>query len=75
MNRQTLALREKVIEAEYPDTLMSMSLLAQVLERQGKYSEAESMNRQMLALREKVIGAEHPDTLMSMSLLAHVLEG
>jgi hypothetical protein len=44
-----------------------------VLERQGKYEEAESMNRQTLARREKVLGAEHPDTLTSIYCLAHLL--
>jgi Flp pilus assembly protein TadD len=53
MNRQTLALREKVIGPEHPDTLVSMSNLAAVLDRQGKYEEAEVMNRQTLSLRER----------------------
>jgi hypothetical protein len=73
MNRQTLARREQVLGPEHPDTLMSMSNLAEVLNRQGKYEEAESMNRQTLARQEKVLGPEHPDTLTSMSNLAEVL--
>ena len=67
MNKQTLARREKVLGPEHPDALTSMSNLARVLGRQGKYEEAESMNRQTLARREKVLGPEHPDTLTSMS--------
>ncbi|KAF1947385.1 hypothetical protein EJ02DRAFT_297649, partial [Clathrospora elynae] len=43
MNRQTLAQSEKVLGPEHPYTLMSMSNLAGVLGRQGKYKEAESM--------------------------------
>ncbi|KAF1935581.1 hypothetical protein EJ02DRAFT_484297 [Clathrospora elynae] len=50
-----------------------MSNLAQVLESQGKYEDAESMNRQTLALKETVLGREHPSTLTSMSNLALVL--
>jgi hypothetical protein len=62
MNRQTLARREKVLGVEHPHMLTSMSNLALVLYRQGKYEEAESMNRQTLARGEKVLGAEHPQS-------------
>jgi hypothetical protein len=50
-----------------------MSNLAGVLDRQGKYEEAEAMNRQTLARREKVLGHEHPDTLTSIYCLAYLL--
>jgi hypothetical protein len=50
-----------------------MSNLALVLDRQGKYEEAEAMNRQTLALKETVLGHEHPDTLMSVYCLAYFL--
>ena len=73
MHRQTLALREKVLGIEHPDTLTSMSQLASALSNQGKYVEAEQMHRQTLALREKVLGLEHPNTLTSMNELALAL--
>ena len=57
----------KVLGPEHPDTLITMSNLAVVLNRQGKYKEAELMNRQTLARREKVLGPEYPDTLISVS--------
>ncbi|KAF2872037.1 hypothetical protein BDV95DRAFT_628482 [Massariosphaeria phaeospora] len=37
--------------------------LGTVLERQGKYDEAEAMHRRDLEGSEKVLGREHPDTL------------
>jgi hypothetical protein len=37
--------RERSLGKEHPSTLTSMSNLAGVLDRQGKYEEAESMNR------------------------------
>ena len=37
MHRQALALRERVLGKEHPDTLTSMNNLASVLSRQGKY--------------------------------------
>ena len=38
-----------------------------MLERQGKYEEAEAMHRQALRGYEKVLGPEHPDTLTSVN--------
>ncbi|KFA68627.1 hypothetical protein S40285_09472, partial [Stachybotrys chlorohalonatus IBT 40285] len=73
MRWQTLKLSEKVLGQEHPDTLTSMSNLANTLRNQGKYAEAEQMHRQTLKLREKVLGQEHPDTLTSMSNLANTL--
>jgi tetratricopeptide (TPR) repeat protein len=41
-----------------------------VLERQGKYDEAEAMHRRALEGREKALGLKHPDTLTSVYYLA-----
>ena len=41
---------EKMLGKEHPDTLTSMSNLAGVLSRQGKYDEAEEMHGQVLDL-------------------------
>jgi tetratricopeptide (TPR) repeat protein len=51
-----------------------MNNLALLLDRQGKYEEAEAMHRQTLATREKGLGHEHPDTLTSMNNLALLLD-
>ncbi|KAK0711611.1 hypothetical protein B0H67DRAFT_296663 [Lasiosphaeris hirsuta] len=74
MHRQALQLWEKALGEEHPDTLRSMSNLANVLNRQGKYEEAEQMHRQALQLWEKALGEEHPDTLSSMNNLAVILD-
>lgn len=50
-----------------------MNNLAQVLNRQGKYKEAETMHKQELAICKKVLGPKHPDTLISIYCLAYVL--
>ncbi|KAJ5706448.1 hypothetical protein N7536_002137 [Penicillium majusculum] len=57
--------RESVLGLEYPDTLTSVSNLGLVLDRQGRYEEAEAMHRRALERSEKVLGPEHPDTLIS----------
>ncbi|KAF2625654.1 TPR-like protein [Macroventuria anomochaeta] len=66
--------RERVLGPEHPDTLISVSQLGAVLERQGKYEEAETKHRRALEGYEKVLGPEHPDTLASVSQLGAVLE-
>src|SRR5580704_4695937 len=48
--------------------------LGSVLERQGKYEEAEAMHRQAPRGYEKVLGPEHPDTLASVNNVGLVLE-
>ncbi|MFD2902280.1 tetratricopeptide repeat protein, partial [Klebsiella pneumoniae] len=59
---------------EHPDTLTSVSSLGSVLQRQGKFEEAEAMHRRALEMREKVLGSEHPDTLASVGNLGLALQ-
>ena len=54
--------------------LDSMNNLAEVLQQQGKYGEAEEMHRQTWTLMKTMLGEEHPLTLYSMNNLAGVLE-
>jgi tetratricopeptide (TPR) repeat protein len=65
-----LALREKQLGLEHPDTLWTMHNLADVYDSQGRHSEAETQYKLVLALREKQLGLEHPDTLRTMHCLA-----
>ena len=60
--------------AKHPDTLSSISNLRLVLERQGKYKEAEGMHRRALEGSKKVLGLEHPHMLTSVGNLESVLE-
>ena len=41
--RQTLALSEKVLGKEHPNTLSSMNNLAVLLKNQGRYDEAKKL--------------------------------
>jgi tetratricopeptide (TPR) repeat protein len=72
--QEAIVVMEKELGANHPDTLTSVSNLASVLERLGRYEEAESMNRQALEERKKELRANHPDTLTSVNNLALVLE-
>ncbi|KAH9203233.1 P-loop containing nucleoside triphosphate hydrolase protein [Leptodontidium sp. 2 PMI_412] len=71
---QVIKIQGTTLPKKHPSTLTSMSNLALVLRRQGKYADAEAMNRQTLEIQEEVLGKKHPDTLTTMSNLALVLD-
>lgn len=66
-------LREKVLSQWHPDILTTISNLARVLNKQGKYSEAKSKYQQILQLRESLLGQQHPLTMIIRDNLALVL--
>jgi tetratricopeptide (TPR) repeat protein len=72
-HQEVLSFRQNALGPEHPDTLTSMSYVAQALSRQGKYAEAEKMHRETLALDKKVSGDKHPATLTSMNYVAQAL--
>src|SRR5262249_1215102 len=69
--RDALAIREKMLGPEHPDTATSLNRLSQLLDCQGD-PEALPLCERALAIREKVLGLEHPDTGSSLSSLAHL---
>ncbi|MFM7314799.1 MAG: CHAT domain-containing protein, partial [Cyanobium sp.] len=69
-----LAIVEKVLGAEHPDTATSLNTLAELYRAQGRYGEAEPLYKRSLAISEKVLGAEHPLTATSLSNLAGLYE-
>ena len=73
MQREVLAVNERVLGAEHPDTLTTANNLALSLSDQGKYDEAEKMERKVLAVERRVLGAEHPSTLVTAGNLASSL--
>ena len=60
--QRALAIRERVLGAEHPDTARSLNNLALLYRNQGKDEQAEPLYQRALAIRERVLGAEHPDT-------------
>src|SRR6266851_2792298 len=69
LEQQSLEIRRRVLGPEHPDTLNSMSDLADALNHDGHYAEAEKVDRETLDLRRRVLGPEHPDTINSMNNL------
>jgi tetratricopeptide (TPR) repeat protein len=72
MHRQALAIREKRLGPDHPETLSSVTFLAICIENAKRYSEAESFHRRAYEGRMRVLGAAHPDTLTSLNNLAVV---
>ena len=66
---QTLALAERTLGAEHPDTLASVKNLAELYEDQGRYAEAEPLFKRALEGRERALGLENADTLVSVNNL------
>jgi hypothetical protein len=70
MHRETLAVQQRVLGLEHPDTLFTASVLALALSGQGKCVEAEKVYRETLAVQQRVLGPEHPSTVKTAKDLA-----
>jgi CHAT domain-containing protein/Tfp pilus assembly protein PilF len=68
--RQVLAICEKVLGQEHPDTATSLHNLARLYDETGDYAKAEPLYRRALAIREKALGPEHADTALGLNNLA-----
>ena len=70
--RRALAGIEQILGPEHPDTLTSLSNLAELSAAQGRYGEAELLYKRVLEGRERVLGPDNPRTLRSVANLASV---
>ena len=71
--RKLIAVEERVLGAQDPETLASKNGLANALDDEGRHGDAESEHRRVLDLRSKVLGPENPETLKSRNNLALAL--
>jgi tetratricopeptide (TPR) repeat protein len=71
--QDALAIREKVLGPEHPDTAESLTGLAAVLQAQGDRAAARPLFERALAINEKALGPEHPHTATSLGNLASLL--
>jgi len=69
---RALELHRRVLGAENPNTLKTLSRLGWTVFLQGRYAEAATLLGQALQISRRVLGPENPDTLLSMSNLANV---
>jgi eukaryotic-like serine/threonine-protein kinase len=73
LERQALAIRQRVLGEDNPETLTSINDLGAVLEQQGKWPEAEKYYREALEKRQKLFGPDNEDTITSMGNLGNFL--
>jgi tetratricopeptide (TPR) repeat protein len=71
---RALAIREKALGPEHPDTATSLNNFARLLKEQGDLAAARPLVERALAIREKALGPEHPDTATSLNDLALLLK-
>jgi hypothetical protein len=67
---QVMDKRKKLLGADHPNTLRSMTNQAHTYHSQGKWNEAEQLQVQIMDMRKKLLSADHPDTLRTMANLA-----
>jgi tetratricopeptide (TPR) repeat protein len=70
---RALETRRRVLGAEHPDTLKSVSQLGILLNDQGKRDEALPYYREALDASRRVLGDDHPDTLSAISNMSALL--
>ena len=73
--RRALAICEKALGAEHPDTATSLNNLAALYYAQWATTRKPSRcMRRALKIREKALGPEHPDTATSLNNLAELYD-
>jgi tetratricopeptide (TPR) repeat protein len=72
--RRALAVRERVLGPEHPDTATSLNDYAELLRVQGDPGKAQPLYERALAIYEMTLGPEHPWTATSIIGLAQVLQ-
>ena len=70
---RALAITEKALGAEHPDTTRSLNNLAFLHYKEGDLAGAGRLMRRALAIREARLGAQHPDTVSSRESLALIV--
>ncbi|MFL5590329.1 MAG: FxSxx-COOH system tetratricopeptide repeat protein [Ktedonobacteraceae bacterium] len=74
LNQRALAIREKVLPPDHPDTSTSLNNLAHLYGSQGRYEEAEPLYQRALAIYEQARGPEHPETAATLDNLAQLYQ-
>jgi tetratricopeptide (TPR) repeat protein len=71
---RALAIREKALGPEHPETAQSLNNLAALLQDQGDLAGARPLYERALAIREKALGPGQPGTAQSLNNLAALLQ-
>ena len=72
--KQALAIDEKVLGAEHPNTARDYYNLSFIYMKLHNLPDALQYAEHALAIRVKVLGAEHPDTKLAQEQVDHLKE-
>jgi eukaryotic-like serine/threonine-protein kinase len=72
-HRRAAELYGQTLGPDDPRTLTAMSNMANVLNKEGRLTEARTLQEEVLETRKRVLGSEDPATISSLGNLAHVL--
>ncbi|HEY1016908.1 MAG TPA: tetratricopeptide repeat-containing protein [Herpetosiphonaceae bacterium] len=67
---RALAINERVLGPDHPNTATSLNNLAALYVATGAYGAAQPLYERALAIQERVLGPDHPDTASSLNNLA-----
>jgi hypothetical protein len=67
--------RRQILGLDHPETLATMTNLANTYRDQGKLTEAEELEVIVLGKRRQILGPDHPETLAAMENLAKTYQG
>jgi len=67
--RDVLAVRQRVLGPDHPDTLATRHQIARVMAAQGDHGAAEAEYRDVLAAELRVLGPDHPDTQITFGCI------
>ena len=67
---RTVALREKVLGSDHPETARAMNELGTMLWARGELHAARPLLERALAIRERALGPDHSDTTADLNNLA-----
>ncbi|HEV8060357.1 MAG TPA: tetratricopeptide repeat protein [Gemmataceae bacterium] len=67
---ETLAVQKRVLDADDPDALRTMIVLAHVLDDRPPYEESQKIYEEVLAAEKRTLGDTDPATLMTQTDLA-----
>jgi serine/threonine protein kinase/tetratricopeptide (TPR) repeat protein len=73
-HEKALALRKAHLALDHPDTLNSMTNLAQAYQSAGRLTDALELLQDTLKLRKARLGANDPETLWTMNRLGETLQ-
>jgi CHAT domain-containing protein len=73
--KRALAIREKLLGGEHPETAWTLAGLGELYRQQARLAEAEPVLKRALAIQEKTLGANRIEVAITLQSLGEVYRG